>query len=194
MAKKCGWDVVGLDPDPKAVDQAKTFGIDVRLGGIEAFSGQSEKFDVINLSHVIEHIHDPTAILDACYRLLKPGGMLWLETPSIKALSRSLYGRDWRGLEAPRHLVIFSPIALKGLMKRVGFLELKRESRPIRSLGIFKESWLIKNGRGIHSAEKVSISFKIVRIFIILFEALNPKRREMITMSAHKPKKIQRDR
>ena len=42
LARNCGWDVVGLDPDPKAVANAERKGLTVHVGGIEYFDGKTE--------------------------------------------------------------------------------------------------------------------------------------------------------
>ena len=77
-ARCAGWDVVGLDPDPKAVEVACSQGLDVRLGDLGTLDPSIEQFDVITLAHVIEHVHHPAKVLEACYRLLRTGGFLWI--------------------------------------------------------------------------------------------------------------------
>ncbi|KAK3316149.1 S-adenosyl-L-methionine-dependent methyltransferase, partial [Apodospora peruviana] len=47
---------------------------------IETFSSTPEKFDVISLFEVIEHVDNPAAFLDTCGSLVKPGGWLVLST------------------------------------------------------------------------------------------------------------------
>ena len=56
LAHSCGWQAVGLDPDPEVVANATRQGLTVHQGGIEYFEGQRELFDVITLDHVIEQI------------------------------------------------------------------------------------------------------------------------------------------
>jgi len=54
-------------------------------------------FDVLTLSHVIEHVHDPL-IRSGMPRVLKPGGYVWIETPNIESAAMSSWA-SWRGLE-----------------------------------------------------------------------------------------------
>ncbi|MCK5664178.1 MAG: methyltransferase domain-containing protein, partial [Thiotrichaceae bacterium] len=70
-------------------------GLDVRMGGVEVLDPSVEKFDVITLSHVIEHVHQPVEVLKYCYSLLKPDGFLWLETPNIESEGYRLFGANW---------------------------------------------------------------------------------------------------
>jgi 2-polyprenyl-3-methyl-5-hydroxy-6-metoxy-1,4-benzoquinol methylase len=131
QAQAGGWQVQGLDPDPQAVAEARRQGLPVREGGLEALAGQAGAFDLITLSHVIEHVHDPAALLADCHRLLKPGGSLWLATPNLDAGGHALFGRHWRGLEAPRHLVLFHEDGLRRLLAAAGFVTTRRLPSPL---------------------------------------------------------------
>ena len=74
FARRAGWQAQGIDFDAEAVACCTRKGLNVKVGGIDALCDQAECFDWITLSHVIEHVHDPLAVLRACHRLLKPGG------------------------------------------------------------------------------------------------------------------------
>lgn len=55
---------------------------------IEECAGE---YDVILLFHVLEHLPDPVGTLRACYRFLKPGGLVYVEVPNINDSLLSLY-------------------------------------------------------------------------------------------------------
>ena len=116
VATRCDWHATGLDPDVNAVASCRSNALDVLHGGIERFGAVESRFDVITLNHVIEHVPDPIELLRSCYRLLKLGGQLWLQTPNIDSLGSRRYGRHWRGLEPPRHLVLFDPVSLRSAL------------------------------------------------------------------------------
>jgi hypothetical protein len=61
---------------------------------------------------------------------MRPRGLLFIDTPNIYALGHHIYGRYWRGLEAPRHLVIFNARALRNALKTVGFTDIRRRRPP----------------------------------------------------------------
>ncbi|MGQ9657379.1 MAG: class I SAM-dependent methyltransferase [Fimbriimonadales bacterium] len=126
LAQRAGWQAVGVEPDPKAVAIARARGLTVHHGGLETLSAESETYDGITMNHVIEHVHDPRTTLTHCYRLLKPGGWLWLETPNLDAQGHARYGENWVGLDIPRHLVVFTDRALRQLLKEVGFARVER--------------------------------------------------------------------
>lgn len=146
LARTCGWQVVGLDPDQKAVVNAKSQDLIIHQGGIELFEGKSSLFDVITLNHVIEHVHDPARVLRTCHTLLKPGGQLWVETPNIDSFGHAHFQKNWRGLEAPRHLVLFNRKALIDLLTSVGFRRPLDQARPSSCVGMYEASYAIEMG------------------------------------------------
>jgi 2-polyprenyl-3-methyl-5-hydroxy-6-metoxy-1,4-benzoquinol methylase len=112
LAVSAGWDAVGLEVDPEAVRSAQSRGLDVRQGEIDTLLGSGERFTVITVSHVLEHVHEPLRLLKACRALLEPRGWLWLEVPNFEAPGRSRFGCDWLHLDPPRHLTQFTPQSL----------------------------------------------------------------------------------
>ena len=76
LAQEMGWQVEGVDFDPEAVQQARNAGFCATTGGVEGLNAEEKRYDVITMSHVIEHVPDPNDTLVRLYRLLKPGGML----------------------------------------------------------------------------------------------------------------------
>ena len=129
QARSAGWDVVGVEPDAAAVASARRAGLDVRQGGIDALSDQPASVDVITMNQVIEHVHDPRRVLGVAYQLLRSGGLLFLETPNVSSDGHRRFGRHWRGLEPPRHLVLFNWDSLERLLEAVGFGEIQRIPR-----------------------------------------------------------------
>jgi len=119
--REAGWEAEGLEVDAQAVRFAREAGLAVRHEALTEDTFPPERFDAITLSHVIEHLHDPAETLRICRRILCPGGVLWIATPNLGALGRERYGADWLGLDPPRHLVLFTPESLRGLLERLGF-------------------------------------------------------------------------
>lgn len=139
-AKSAGWTTFGVDPDPLTVLNAKSSGHAVCVGGIELFDDMADEFDVITLSHVVEHDHDPVYMLKRAFRLLKPGGQLWLDTPNLDSSGRRLFGRSWRGLEVPRHLVLFAWGPMTKLLSSLGFTSIVRRVPHRVALSMFSAS------------------------------------------------------
>lgn len=129
-ARDAGWDSYGLDLDPAACSSSRDAGFQVFQGAVEDYF-PDVLFDVITASHVIEHVYSPHSMIGRIYELLRPGGYVWIATPNIRSLGHAFYKSYWRGLEAPRHLVVFSASALVDLLSGAGFrdIEVKRRGR-----------------------------------------------------------------
>ncbi len=115
-----GWTGIGHDVDPQAVAVARQRGLAVTEGDLLAQAYPDASFDAVVLSHVIEHVHDPGLHLRECHRVLRPGGRLVLLTPNGASWGHRHFGRDWRGLEPPRHLHIFNPETIRTVFTREG--------------------------------------------------------------------------
>lgn len=121
MAEQLGWNAEGIDPDEFAVAVCLHDGLNVRVGSVDIISAETKLYDVITCSHVIEHVHDPNEFLRLISTKIRTGGTFWLETPNILSLGHQQFKRNWRGLEPPRHLVIFSVISLTKMLESHGF-------------------------------------------------------------------------
>ena len=186
MAGKAGWEAEGIDPDPEAVAFCRKRGLVAASGQIHDLEGQ-ERFDAITLCHVIEHVHDPVAMLNDCYRLLKPGGWIWLETPNLQSQGHKHFGEFWLGLDPPRHLVLFTRASLKRAVQVAGFVTVR--DMPYRPLfGQNSEaSRSIRNGSGLPRPLKPSSAD---RWFLSLSEwkaRFHPRFREVVVLRASKP-------
>jgi len=119
--KALGWRVEGLEPDPEAARVAsETWGVEVHAGTVEKARLAEGAYDAITLSHVLEHVPDPVAVLRCCGRLLKEDGRLVLTTPNRESLGARRFGADWRGWEVPRHLHVFTTRSLFECARRAG--------------------------------------------------------------------------
>lgn len=185
-AMSIGWNVQGIDPDIETVKNARARGLNVQQGSLEKFVNIKDKFDVITMCHVIEHMHDPVASLRACYRLLKPGGQLWLETPNIKSLGYSLFKESWRGLEPPRHLVIFNTQSLIKTLVEVGFFEVKDIPQASPCDGVFSQSQRIAKGLDPNINASISLRLRVTIVAAKFVEMLFGSRREFIALKAIK--------
>jgi len=185
-AKSIGWDVMGLDPDIETVNNARDRGLNVKQGSLDTLVGMDDHFDVITLCQVLEHMHDPIASLRACYRLLKPGGQIWIETPNINSIGHSRFKANWRGLEIPRHLVIFSHESLHEALHEVGFSRIKDLSQPSPCDGVYTHSQRIKEGRDPYIDSDISLLLRIKIQIDKIKEFVCTSRREFIAVKAFK--------
>jgi 2-polyprenyl-3-methyl-5-hydroxy-6-metoxy-1,4-benzoquinol methylase len=157
-----GWTVFGVDPDATAVSYARSRGLEVFRGMISDLP-DTPCYDVINLNHVIEHAIDPVGLLRECRKRLRlSNGRLIITTPNINSLGHWWFNRYWRGLEVPRHLILFSPDGLRECVKRAGLslYSLCTETRLARM--IYGPSVCAKhNGRDVGERTSFKVSTKV---------------------------------
>lgn len=122
MAREEGWEVYGLEFNEDTAHYPRdVLGMDVRTGGVEDAGFEENSFDVISLWHVLEHLEDPVRTVDACFSLLRPGGLLVLAIPNFDSFQSRLGGGDWFHLDVPFHLYHFSSSSLRSLLERNAF-------------------------------------------------------------------------
>jgi SAM-dependent methyltransferase len=80
-ARDRGWNVVGVEPSPRAAADAERHGLAVRRVASLAEVADG-RFDAITLWHALEHMHDPGCQLAEVRRLLTPGGCVVVAVPN----------------------------------------------------------------------------------------------------------------
>ena len=120
--RKRGWTGVGVEQGGAPVmRQQDALAITVvspeRMHELEAGS-----FEVVTIWHVLEHLPEPRATLEAVRRLLSPSGRLVVEVPNFGGWQARIGGPDWFHIDAPRHLLHFDRRALESLLARCGFV------------------------------------------------------------------------
>ena len=99
--------------------------------GVEPFASLDEvpleqKYDLIVLSEVIEHVPDPIALLHDCRLRLRPGGALYLSTPNAAGLRAQIDRKDWSSYQNSGHLLYFTPQAIEFALQLAGFQRTRR--------------------------------------------------------------------
>lgn len=186
MAQNAGWVVTGFDFDPKAVEAAIDRGLDVYVGGFDTLQPDlHDHFDAITVSHVIEHVYNPKELLADCYRLLKPGGYFWIETPNVESLGHTQFLADWRGLEPPRHIVLYTWAKLENMLAEQSFARICPTGWRPEYMNIYFASKAINKRTKTFEMNR-SVLHKIQEIFVEIGNWTNHKKREFITLQATK--------
>ena len=128
MMQKCGhkeWSLYGNDFNKEALSILESNGIKTFSGRFEAIVTDT-RFDSIVLNQTFEHLDCPAEVLKKAYCLLKPGGLLIMETPSIEGLdAKNFKNRYWGGYHIPRHWTFFSSKSITDLLERNGYVQIK---------------------------------------------------------------------
>ncbi len=187
IARDAGWDAAGVEPDDVSREQARAHGFDVR-GTMADWLAEPESFDHVTMSHVIEHVHDPLKLLRDSLTLLRPGGGIFIDTPNIDALGHQLYGPHWRGLEPPRHLILFNRTSLSEAVSRSGFQAIRYPRRLYPAQGMSLHSRRIAAGLDPYSEEPSVKLGPPLSAAQRLRSAISQARSEFLTLTATKPR------
>jgi SAM-dependent methyltransferase len=101
----------GVDPFI-ARDVVYPNGVRIQKCTINEMSGT---FDLVLFVHSLEHVPDPAQALVSVARLLDPGGRCIVWCPTVPCWAWEHYGDAWVQLDAPRHLIIPSPRAMRSM-------------------------------------------------------------------------------
>jgi 2-polyprenyl-3-methyl-5-hydroxy-6-metoxy-1,4-benzoquinol methylase len=159
LAAELGWNATGLEIDLAAVKAARTRGLNVIQGTYEELDNHKNKFDCVMCSHVLEHVHDPLNFLIKLSACLRPGGVLLLSLPNSKSHVRQQFGRDWRGLEAPRHIAIPAQEKIKTLLFHYGLIVSSEQESILETV---VESNRIKRRDIKHTVEDIN-TYKVLK-------------------------------
>jgi 2-polyprenyl-3-methyl-5-hydroxy-6-metoxy-1,4-benzoquinol methylase len=119
-ARDAGWQAVGTDLNPSAVEFGRSRGLDLRTVAVEDAGFDEGSFDAVSLFDVLEHLLAPVRTLRACTRLLRPGGIVFLYVPNYDSASRLLMGKDAHFIWPTHHLNYYTPATIRDLMSREG--------------------------------------------------------------------------
>jgi ubiquinone/menaquinone biosynthesis C-methylase UbiE len=135
-----GWSATGIDFDAKAIENAKKMygdGLTFMNTDLTGARFPDNSFDAVTMSHVIEHVPDPVALLIEARRVLKAGGRLVVTTPNIRSFGHEKFQDCWAGLDSPRHLQVFSLPALQTCARKAGFDATKVSTSAANADGFF---------------------------------------------------------
>lgn len=102
--------VTGCDPSPGMTEIGRDHGLDLRTGHTASLLGS--KFDLLILSHVVEHFSNPMIEVNAALDLLAPNGKIYIEVPDARAICL--------GALQGAHLYYFTPNTLTHFMAMIG--------------------------------------------------------------------------
>lgn len=127
FCKEHYWEVTGVEPSEKArnIADKKEVLLHEKLDQI-----YNQKFNVITLWHVLEHVKDLESYIKTLHQLLEENGKLLIAVPNFRSYDANYYKEFWAAFDVPRHLWHFSQKGIVSIFTQFGF-ELEK-IRPMK--------------------------------------------------------------
>lgn len=156
----------GVEIQPEIAAKGRARGYDVLEGSLETadITGHIGRYDVVSMNHVLEHVVSPRTMLERARDLLRPGGYLIGQLPTVSSWEKTLFGRNWGGYHYPRHLQVPSRPGLSGLLEGIGFSSVTITSAPHIQTTISLQNSLVRRGwrPPMHNGKTPVYSFLLI--------------------------------
>jgi 2-polyprenyl-3-methyl-5-hydroxy-6-metoxy-1,4-benzoquinol methylase len=116
--KNHGWQTTGIEPSESAAAKSREKKIGVIHKSIYELGEQ--KFDVITLWHVLEHLHEPQQKLETLKNHLTENGTIIIAVPNRESYDAKHYKNHWAAFDVPRHLWHFSQQNMRSILNQTG--------------------------------------------------------------------------
>ncbi|MBU2631384.1 MAG: class I SAM-dependent methyltransferase [Proteobacteria bacterium] len=133
--KEHGFEVVGIETDSHCAQKIQEQGIACHCGDLNDVISNigAKKFDAVILCHAFEHVYHPKKTLKNIYDLLNENGVVYLSLPNSGSREAKLFGKHWKGLDLPRHIVHYDTNTIRLILQGAGFDVIKIENQGFPS-------------------------------------------------------------
>lgn len=121
-ARDMGADVFGVDINYKCVSLCQNKMLNVRCGSVEDVQYPDNFFNTIWISQTIEHLPYPNRTMKDIFRILKPGGFVYIMTPNAESYLAAVFRSFWQGWHAPFHFQVYAEKTIRRLSESAGFI------------------------------------------------------------------------
>lgn len=161
-----GWSVAGVEMNPRAAENARAQGLDVRTGTLSDARFEADRFDLVTMFHVLEHLPDPVGVASEAARILEPGGRLLAQVPNLHGANAWFFREHWYELDVPRHVNFFTPGTLRTMLGKAGLRVVS--IRWIESAADFRRSLSHRTGLRLKARPlraTLRAAFKFLNLF-----------------------------
>lgn len=150
-ARSRGWSADGVELSAELAARARLNNPEANIitGDIQNQEPEGRGYDVVISLDVLEHVLSPIKMVESCREMLKPGGLLMLQTPNTRSLRNRIRGAKWDMLDPDQHLNLFSPDALRVLLTTVGFEILEMTTASGTGMEKGAASWVAQVKEGL---------------------------------------------
>lgn len=174
-----GWTCTGIEPSEHAKEIARKKVKAELLNPQDINQLKSERYDLITMWHVLEHVDNLKEEVQQLQRLLKKGGRLVLALPNFKSADAQYYKEFWAAYDVPRHLNHFCRESINNIFKTselkliktdklvwdAYYISYMSEKYKNHSVPLFKGAWrgLMSNCKARKSGEWSSLVYVLER-------------------------------
>ena len=138
LAMESGLDAYGIELQQEAVDLAnRSLPNRVFRGNLvrDHVELPIEKFDIVTVLALVEHLVDPRSLLERATAYLKPDGIIVVQTPNSDSMIAKIMGRYWPMYSPVEHIQLFSNKSLKTLLTQIGVSPVRMKNH-VKTLSI----------------------------------------------------------
>ena len=159
------YQTIGIEPDSNAREIASQKNFKVYASANEVIEKEIV-VDVVTLFHVVEHFYNPTAELDWIFKILKPNGLLIIETPNANDALLSKYENiSFQNFTYwSHHPMLHSHVSIEGMVKKAGFAILDNQGTQRYDLDNHLY-WLSKGLPGGHDVWRGTSSLETIESY-----------------------------
>jgi SAM-dependent methyltransferase len=119
-----GVDAYGVDPSPHAVEAAQHRELKAYQGTSQDLRSifQQTRFGTITANHVIEHVHDPVAVIHHLGEVLAANGRIVIAVPNSRYWACRALRKAWHSTDVPRHIQQFTLKSVSIAAERAGLV------------------------------------------------------------------------
>ena len=122
IARERGFDVQGIEISQAATQMAQKKGLKVEAVTLEDYAQKAnDKFGVITMLDVLEHVVNPRESLVTARKLLDKNGIIIINTPDASSLYARILGASWHLIIPPEHVYCLSREAVHTMLADAGF-------------------------------------------------------------------------
>ncbi|MGI9325204.1 MAG: class I SAM-dependent methyltransferase [Pseudomonadales bacterium] len=128
-----GWEEYGVEPETQWANYClDELGLNVHVGTLETADYQENSFDVVYSNAVIEHLVNPSVVIEEAFRILRPGGLLYADTVNLASYTWKFLGSQWKLFDPRMHLSLYTPETLRRHCEAAGFRVRKIATHGVR--------------------------------------------------------------
>ena len=113
LLKQQGFSAYGVETSNKAVEKCRSEGFDVKSGFLEDLKLPAASYDIVTMYEVVEHLINPKKLLQECYRILRPNGLIFISTGNANSWTAKILKEHWDYFDLQKMVMAISVFLIR---------------------------------------------------------------------------------